>query len=67
MALFYIFLILHLVLGLGCAHLVRSTDLRADLLFLVGAILGGLGLILCWFRISGLERSGGRVRLPRAA
>lgn len=53
MTLFYFLIILHIVIGLFCAHLVRaSRRAHADSWFLTGTILGGVGLLICWLRLS---------------
>lgn len=52
MTFYYLLLILHIVLGLICAHLVKPFGLKPESGFIAGAVLGGLGLCLCFLCIS---------------
>ncbi len=57
MTFFYLFLIVHLIFGLVCAYLVKSSGLKPESWFLTGALLGGLGLCLCWLRVIDPKRN----------
>ena len=57
MTFFYLLLIVHISIGLLCAHLVKSTRFNSESWFVAGTLFGGLGLFLCWLCVTDWKRS----------
>ena len=66
MTFFYLLVILHILFGLLCAHMVKSTGLKAESWFVAGTVLGGLGLFLCCLCITDWKKPSRRAH-PRPA
>ena len=60
---FYLLLILHILLGLLCAYLVKSTRFSAESWFIAGTVFGGLGFLLCWLCVTDWTRSTKNTRI----
>jgi hypothetical protein len=66
MTFFYLLVILHLLFGLLCAHMVKATGLKPEPWFVAGTVLGGLGLALCCLCLSDWKKPIRRTH-PRMA
>mgnify|MGYP006097768945 CR=1 FL=1 len=60
---FYLLLILHILLGLLCAYLFKSTRFSARSWSNVGTVFGGLGFLLCWLCVTDWTRSTKNTRI----
>ena len=56
MTFFYLLVILHILFGLLCAHMVKATGLKPESWFVAGTVLGGLGVALCCLCLSDWKR-----------
>lgn len=66
MTFLYLLVILHIVFGLICAHMVKATGLKPESWFVAGAVLGGFGLCLCCLWMSNAKKLLKRSRRAEA-